>query len=220
MALHYVNRGQPDPKDFYFSDDDNTRVCEELKIWRPKRIEARELNLPMSHAPIPEFTAVSIQQIVRHLGTRYNYNGYWFRDEMVDEAVLNALQYLHSFDPNQVGPRSGRVNFHSWVTTSAERVFSNRIKLEEEQVYHKLKSIELNGGLEAFDSDDHDTSLSINNVDNSEIGQDYMARIYAFEEKRKEEKAKQKARRLERQAKKAKPPRNKLARLLKKKKES
>lgn len=219
MGLNYVDR-DTNPKDYYFSDEDNTNVCEELKIWRPKRLEAREQGLPMSHAVIPEFTALQVKSIIEHLASRYNYSRYWFRDEMVNDALINALTYLHTFDPEQIGPRSGRVNFHSWVTTSAERVFSNRIESEEEQVYHKLKSVELGGGLEAFTSDDHDVQITSGTIDNSgDMGRDLMSRIYEYEEKRETKKQRQKDRRLERQAKKAKPPKNKLARLLKAKKE-
>lgn len=210
MGLKYVNR-EKNEESFYFSDEDNTNVCEELKVWRPKRLEAREKGLPMSHAPIPEYTAIKIQQIVNHLSTRYNYYRYWFRDEMVDEAITNAMAYLHSFDPEQIGPRSGRVNFHSWVTTSAERIFSNYIEKEDEERYHKLKAIELNGGLEAFINDEPGVALDANILDNNDMGNDIMERIYAFENKRSQKIAKQKARRQERLEKTKPVPKNKLA---------
>lgn len=178
MGMNFVDRGENVTK--YFTDQDNDRVVRVLQDWIPARKKALAEGNPLPI--IPSFIAVHVQTIIKNMSMRYNYRDYPFREDMVQDAMINILRYLHTFDVSHVGKRSGKINFFSWVTMCADRSFSKKITTEEEHNYIKLRSFEDAGGFAAL-SDDPDFQQQTF-VDNTGITMDFRERIGTFETKR------------------------------------
>lgn len=184
MGMNFVDRGENVVK--YFTDEDNERVIDILRNWIParKKALAEGTRLPM----IPNYVAVQVQRIITKMSTRYNYRDYPFRDDMVSEAVVNILRYLHTFDVSHVG-KKGKINFFSWVTMCADRSFARKLNIEEEHNYIKLRSFEEAGGFAAL-ADDPDFQQQTF-VDSTGIGMDFRERIGNFEIKKEGQRQKE-----------------------------
>lgn len=184
MGMNFVDRGENVVK--YFTDEDNERVIDILRNWIParKKALAEGTQLPM----IPNYVAVQVQRIISKMSTRYNYRDYPFRDDMVSEAVVNILRYLHTFDVSHVG-KKGKINFFSWVTMCADRSFARKLNIEEEHNYIKLRSFEEAGGFAAL-ADDPDFQQQTF-VDSTGIGMDFRERIGNFEIKKEGQRQKE-----------------------------
>lgn len=178
MAMHYVDNGPSKTK--YFSDKDNQDCIELVRNWRGKRIEALKNGRPQD-APVPELLGYHIQRICENISFRYNYRDHPYREEMVQDAVLNMIRYVHGFDPDKIGERSQKVNFFGWVTRCVDRSFGNTIQNEHLQDYCKQASFANMGGFGAF-ADDEDLLKDTNLT--SEMAQDIISRARTFEEKR------------------------------------
>lgn len=50
---------------------------------------------------IPEDIGTAFIQIATRLGTRYNFAGYTYRDEMVSDGIVNAVEAVNSFNPEK-----------------------------------------------------------------------------------------------------------------------
>lgn len=217
MAMVYAEK-PVDKKTWYYTEEDNERVLQEIRVWRPKRLAAKDAG-DWSLAPVPEFVGACILKIAQNIAKRYNYNRHHCIDDMVMAAVEYTFRYLHNFDVEQVGERSGRVNFHSYCTRIIDREFGKYILGEHKQDYLKFKSFELVGGYAAFEDEigDHPELLSV--IDNTDIGRDISTKVAEYEQKDQERKEKER----ERRQAKAEPPKlpsNGLARLLMKRNET
>lgn len=177
MGMNFVDRGENVVK--YFTDEDNERVISILRDWIParKKALAEGTRLPK----IPNYVALQVQRIITKMSTRYNYRDYPFREDMVSEAIVNILRYLHTFDVDHIG-KKGKINFFSWVTMCADRSFARKLNTEEEHTYIKLRSFEEAGGFAGL-ADDPDFQQEIF-VDATGIGMDFRERIGNFENKK------------------------------------
>lgn len=184
MGMNYVDRGENVVK--YFTDEDNERVIGILRDWIParKKALAEGTRLPK----IPNYVALQVQRIITKMSTRYNYRDYPFREDMVSEAIVNILRYLHTFDVSHVG-KKGKINFFSWVTMCADRSFARKLNIEEEHNYIKLRSFEEAGGFAAL-ADDPDFQQQTF-VDSTGIGMDFRERIGNFEIKKEGQRQKE-----------------------------
>lgn len=198
MGMRFVDRGDTS-KTNYFSDEDNDKCVELLRIWRPIRLKDLEGSskgetIPMS-VPAPEFVCKCIMTICEQTSRRYNYVDYTYRDEMVSSAILNAVRYLHTFDPDKVGERSGRINFHAWVTRTLDRVFGGVIKNEKKNEYRKNAALVYDPNLanslfdeEGIEGNDGDLT---SRLFNQEIYSDFIARAAKYEENEENERQRQ-----------------------------
>lgn len=185
MSMKYLDRGtNQTPK--YFTDEDNDKIVAILQEWIPLRVAAIKNGTPLPK--IPEFVGMMVQLIVNKTSTRYNYSGYWFREDMVGDAVINILRYLHTFDVSYVG-KKGKINFFSWVTMCLDRSFSRKISQEEEQKYFRMKAFSDMGGFEVLGNDSE--VLVSGFIEASGIQMDFQERMGAYEEKREENRAKE-----------------------------
>ncbi len=193
--MNYVDRAGTTPKSaIYFTTEENDKCVEILREWVPRRREAMAKN-NLHLAPIPEFIGASVLKICTHIASRYNYNDYPFKSEMISDAVLNIMRYIHSFDPDKIGERSQRINFYSWVTKSADRCFGGRIRLEKRQDYYRYAIFEEMGGFAAF-GDDPD-AMGEGTSMTSEMAQDFVSRAREYELKQEKEKENIKKKELE-----------------------
>lgn len=184
MGMNYVDRGENVQK--YFTDEDNERVIEILRSWIPGRKQALADGTALPK--IPSYIAQKVHMIINNMSMRYNYRDYPYRDDMVGDAVMNILRYLHTFDVSHVGVK-GKINFFSWVTMCADRSFARKLTVEEEHNYIKLRSFEDAGGFAAL-SDDPDFQPQAF-TDSTGITMDFRERIGNFENKKETQREKE-----------------------------
>lgn len=180
MGMRYVDRGPLAAQtNVYFSTEENDKCVEILTEWRPRRIEALKAKDPQA-APIPPYVAERVLRICENISFRYNFRNHPYREDMVSEAVLNMMRYLHSFDPVKIGERSQRINFYGWVSRCADRSFGGKILSEKRQDYYKLAMFCQHDGFAAWSEDVDalgDQPLT------SEMAHDFMSKAREYEEK-------------------------------------
>lgn len=180
----------------YYTQEDDAKIVAIMTEWVPRRKQAiREKNLHA--APIPEFVAIKVQEIAIHLSR----NSKWYRaankDEMISRAVEETLRYIHGFDPEKIGVKSGRVNFFSYVTSAVRNYFGHHTEDEALQSYFKAANYLQ---FTARDLEGNETHISefIDNpdeLDNSDIGRDMNERVAAYDMRIKQREQKAKLRR-------------------------
>jgi hypothetical protein len=168
-ASHYVSRG-----DFF------TALV--------NRREALKTNPDL---PVSEFIGECIVKICKGMASKWNFAGYTWKDEMVSDAILHALRYIDSFNPEI------STNPFSYVSQMAFNVFINRIEIEKEEQYVKYAStLRSAASNEFFSQPDKFTDYEI---DLSELNmEDMNTFVNEFERKRHE--AKLRAKRPKRKA--------------------
>ncbi len=180
MGMNYVDRGTS--KNIYFTPEDNKKCIEILREWSPRR-KAAILEGKIQSCPVPEFVGKHIYSICNNISFRYNFRGFPYREEMVSDAVLNIVRYLHGFDPDRIGERSQKVNFYAWVTMCANRSFGNKINSEKREEYFKYAMFEEMGGYSAF-GEEHEAMGE--SPLTSDMAQDFISRARQYEEKERE----------------------------------
>lgn len=102
---------------------------------------------------IPESVGVAIDLIARKLATRYNFRGYTFREEMVQDGILDACKAVKNFNPDQSKKNPfGYFNLIIW------RAMVRRIKDENAEHDAKIEMM-LDPLTQAYDTltDDHES---------------------------------------------------------------
>ena len=74
----------------------------------------------------------SIYTIANRLASRYNFSGYSFKDDMVQDAMYVILKYMRNYDVTKTNP-------HAYITTCCWNAFRNRINIEKKDVIKKYK---------------------------------------------------------------------------------
>jgi len=159
---------------------DNVKLSASLSEWRIK-CNAAAANGDEKRPKMPEFVGLCILKISRNIATRFNYNRYSYKEEMIEDAIENCCAYLHNFDPFAI-TRSGKPNAFSYITRIVMNTFGNRIQMEQRQEYYKLKLFEMAGGFAAL-GDDMDNVDTMATLEESGFTQDYMTRIAEYEAK-------------------------------------
>lgn len=113
---------------------DNKKFFEEMCKWLEEYNNAIKNNLPK---PEPsQFIGESISLIAERLAMKPNFSGYTYKDEMIADAILNCITYLHNFNPEKTQ------NPFSYFTQFCYYSFIRTIKAEKKQAYVKYKMIE------------------------------------------------------------------------------
>lgn len=175
-SLSLDNVKSPAPRQHYV---DNAKLSESLAKWRLQCNAAKEKG--EKRPKMPEYVGEAIMKISRNVATRFNYNRYSYKDEMIEDAIENCCAYLHNFDPF-AKTRSGKPNAFSYITRIVMNTFGNRIQLEQRQEYYKLKMFEQAGGFAALGDDVHNVE-TMAALEESGITQDFMTRIAEYEKK-------------------------------------
>lgn len=130
---------------------DNLKLTAEMNEWaaRVKIAKANKQELPS----IPPYAAECIISISENITKKHNYHMYSWLDDMVGDAIEDCVRYLHNYDPNAI-TRSSRPNPYGYISRIVTQAFNNRIEHEKRQDYYKNKSLELIGGVDAFDTED------------------------------------------------------------------
>ena len=79
--------------------------------------------------------------ICNGLGSKGNFAGYSYRQEMVGDAIEWCTNAVKSFDPTRVGPKTGKTNnAFNYLTMVAYHAMQRRINIERKQNATKHKN--------------------------------------------------------------------------------
>ena len=159
---------------------DKVVVSEQLKNYSDRFKENEKLDIP---APIvPDDLAVSLLKMANKVGYKYRFRDYTYVDEMISDAIIICLKYMHRFDS-----KFGNTGFN-YLTTLIHNAFFNRINIERKQQY--IRSKEFVGCYEQNISSfvaDH----AVGN-DPSEVYKDSISFVTKYEQQMEEAKLKKK----------------------------
>lgn len=108
----------------------NKELYEHMVEWRKAMKEAAAQGKPRPQ--VPRYVAEAIMLISENLSTKFSYVKYSYRDEMVADAILNAVRYVHNFDPEK-----SKYPF-AYISRMVNRTFYQRIEFEQKQQYAML----------------------------------------------------------------------------------
>ncbi len=122
--------------------------------------KAKKLEIPAPR--VPEYIGECLFKIAEHLSFKPNFNKYTFREDMVGDAILNCLEYIHNFDPEK------SKNPFAYFTQIMYYAFIRRLDKEKKSQVLKFKVLEhseLAGTIsarQAGDSTDYDSAWTKN----------------------------------------------------------
>ena len=89
----------------------NKDLLAELTIYREENIMTDNLGM-------------MIKQIATNYSNKGNFASYTWREDIISEAVLTCLRYMHNFDPNKMA----KPNPFAYFTTVIHNAFINYIR--------------------------------------------------------------------------------------------
>lgn len=166
-SRHYV-----DNKEFYKAMlERHTQVA---------HAKANDLPLPAITNEIGEY----IMKVATGLSKKYNFASYYYKDEMIGDAIINCLKYIDNYDPEVTK------NPFSYFTQGCYYAFISRIANEEKKTYIKFKKVIENQTLGYLAN----SEIGSHAMDNVDTTNDYMEEfIQKYEEKQKIKTNKQKS---------------------------
>ncbi len=98
---------------------------------------------------IHEELAIMIMTIAKNFSTKPNFSGYTWKDDMIGDAVLTCIKYIHNFKVERP-----KANPFAYITTICYNSFVNYIK--KQKSHSKIKDICYNNsykleGIELYD---------------------------------------------------------------------
>ncbi len=154
--------------------------CQRLKDLGVQKEDLPKFRRP--HTPEYEFVGECLLKIAEHLSYKLCYLNYSYREELVGDAIENAIQYLENFDPDKWS------NPFAYYTEIMKYAFWRRLAKEEKHSYIKQKSLE--SAMDLFSRQGGDDGSYTHTLAkfllevNSEV-------VQKFEDKKAEKKAKQ-----------------------------
>jgi hypothetical protein len=144
------------PSNYYV---DKAELCEELRIYRAKYLEAKAAGEPRPQAS--DFIGRAFMDIAEGIGSRPNWSGYTYIEEMKLDAVENCIKYAHLFDPERSSNPFGYfslVIWRSFIKTMGKEKYQG--KVVDESVRRMALSIDPSFTIsEGFDPKDAKNSL-------------------------------------------------------------
>ena len=113
---------------------DNDKFFLEIKKWKQRVIDAREVDDP--DPPSTEYMGECFLKISENLAWRPNFINYTFRDDLVSDGIENCLLYAHNFNPEK------STNPFSYFTQIIHHSYIRRITKEKKQMHIKYRIIE------------------------------------------------------------------------------
>lgn len=172
---------------------DNKKLSDEVTAYAIKYREAIANGTPEPR--INNYLGECIIKIANRLASRPNFVRYSYKDEMIADGIENVIRYLHNFNPQKALDAGKRPNAFSYITTQIWMAYLRRIDKEKKQQYIKEKNIEMAGILSDF--------ASTQDSDHRKFNSDFLSIMsnglnnLDYDQKRKDKKAKQLAKRNE-----------------------
>jgi hypothetical protein len=136
----------PKPKKHYVN---NRELYSNIVAYQKACREARETGSPIP--VMPDSIGIAFMSIATRRSSTKNFSGYFFRDEMILNAVEECIRRIHSFNPEK------SQNPFTYFTTVASRVFLRQIKMEKalanfrSALFHSINILELPENLGCVD---------------------------------------------------------------------
>ncbi len=134
-------------------------------VERKRLIKEAELDGKPKPA-ITRYQAECIIKIAHKYVNRPGFFSYSFKDEMIQDAILNGIKYFDSFDPER------STQPFSYITASVHNTFVQRILKERKQTYVRqqlIKNVDLSSILES-------------ETDNQDIVTEYVEIIKGYQQ--------------------------------------
>lgn len=131
-------------------------------VERHKEIQRLEEQGIFEKPKISDYIGECITLICTNLARKYNFTGYHFKDEMVQDAIVHCLKYIDSFDIDKSR------NPFSYFTQAAYFQFIGRIMSEKHQLYVQAKAALESAVLDEL-SDHGDTGNDVHQFNNIEV---------------------------------------------------
>jgi DNA-directed RNA polymerase specialized sigma24 family protein len=128
-------------------------------------VEYRDFVALNPDAKIPNYIGLCVMQICNRLSIKREFNGYTYKDEMIDDAIENCIRAVNGFDPEKSS------NPFAYFTQIAWNAFLRRIAKEKKEVYVKHKNMQrmiLSGSMFDFGVE-HTTEIKNNELSNDVI---------------------------------------------------
>jgi DNA-directed RNA polymerase specialized sigma subunit len=129
--VHYIN---------------NATFLEELKKYFAHRDAC--LAAGKEKPQVPNTIGMVFIQIATRLATRFNFNGYTYKEEMVGDGILNAIAVIDNFDPEKSS------NPFAYFTQVIYWAFLRRIGKEKKE--RETRDAMMFEDEENFDQQEHD----------------------------------------------------------------
>lgn len=114
---------------------DKAKFFEAMKNFHAECVKAKANNQPRPQAS--NYIGQCITYIATNLARSPKYSGYSYKDEMISDAIENAIAYIHCFDPNK------STNPFAYFTRATLCAFWRRIGLEKGIQYKKYIAMQL-----------------------------------------------------------------------------
>ena len=112
---------------------DNKEFWAALCEWKKTVVEAEEMGDP--RPPVTDYIGSCFLKIAEGLSKRSCFINYPYREEMIGDAIENAILYAHNFKPEGKNP-------FAYFTQMMYYAFLRRIQKEKKQMFIKYKLIE------------------------------------------------------------------------------
>ncbi len=114
---------------------DRSQFYEAMNDFYAQYVAAKSAGLPR---PRPSnYIGKCITNIATNLARSHKYSGYSYKDEMISDAIENAIAYIHCFDPNK------SKNPFAYFTRVTLYAFWRRISLEKGIQHKKYIAMQL-----------------------------------------------------------------------------
>lgn len=169
--------GKKTPKHYV----DNKLLSKELTKWKQSLVDARATGA--EDPPVSEYIGECILKIAKNMANKFNFRGYSYVEEMVGDACVNVLSYIHNF--NHLAPtRSGEPNAFWYISLACHNAFTKRILTEHRQQYYKYKMFELLGSMtDLLGEEDLSELQESGNASIQEMYEDFHAKVATYETK-------------------------------------
>lgn len=174
-----VGTGKKNPKHYV----DNKKLSQSLKEW--KEVVIAERAAGREDPPVSEYIGECILKIAKNMANKFNFRGYSYVEDMVGDACVNVLSYIHNFNHLAV-TRSGEPNAFWYISLTCHNAFTKRILTEHRQQYYKLKMFELLSSMtDMLGEEDLGELQESGNASIQEMYNDFHAKVSSYEEKHK-----------------------------------
>lgn len=113
----------------------NRKLLECIVDYRARCKAAREAGKP--EPGMPEYAGACVKLICEKMGTRGNFSGYTYREEMVGDAIMDCVHAFYNFDSDRFSNPFGYFSRVAW------RAMIRKIFTEKKETYLKHKTYQL-----------------------------------------------------------------------------
>lgn len=111
----------------------NEQLYQEMVRYLELREEAVKEGAPIP--PVTDYIGECIKLICTNLTRKPRFSRYTYKEDMIGDAMISCLKYLHNFDYNKY------TNPFTYFTTIAWNAFTQRLEIESGESYVKFKSL-------------------------------------------------------------------------------